>query len=80
MKFKGLVKPFGIQHFSSHSWGAYARHVDADIHTVSKCYNQKIERKHLFLSTRIKQLAHETIYFSKSEHMHNIVIGSFINS
>lgn len=79
VKLKGLLKPFGIQ-LSSHGWGAYERHVDADIHPVGKCYNQKVERKHLFLSTRIKQLAHKTICFSKLEHMQNIVIGLFINS
>ncbi|MEP0892689.1 IS1 family transposase [Leptolyngbya sp. PL-A3] len=40
---------------------------------------QRIERKHLNLRTRIKRLARKTICFSKSEWLHNIVIGLFIN-
>jgi insertion element IS1 protein InsB len=60
-------------------WGAYERHLEADTHTVGKRNTQKIERKHLTLRTRIKRLARKTICFSKSEHMHDIVIGLFIN-
>ena len=33
----------------------------------------------LTLRTRIKRLAHQTICFSKSMQMHDIVIGLFIN-
>ena len=40
---------------------------------------QKIEGKHLTLRTRIKGLARKSICFSKSEEMHDIVIGFFIN-
>ncbi len=40
---------------------------------------QKIERKFLTFRTRIKRLARKTICFSKSEWMHDIVIGLFIN-
>jgi len=35
----------------------------------------KVERKHLRLRTRIKRLARRTICFSKSEVMHDLVIG-----
>ncbi|MBD2367916.1 transposase, partial [Leptolyngbya sp. FACHB-161] len=38
-----------------------------------------IERKHLTLRTRIKRLARKTICFSKTEKMHDTVIGLFIN-
>ncbi|HEY9641557.1 MAG TPA: IS1 family transposase [Coleofasciculaceae cyanobacterium] len=48
-------------------------------HQVGKINIQKIERKHLTLRTRIKRLAHKTIYFSKSEVMHDVVIGLYIN-
>ncbi len=48
-------------------------------HTVGKRYIQKIERKHLTYRTRIKRLARKTICFSKSELMHDTVIGLFIN-
>lgn len=38
-----------------------------------------IEGKHLTLQARIKRLARKTICFSKSENMHDLVIGLFIN-
>jgi insertion element IS1 protein InsB len=50
-----------------------------EIRQVSKYKMQKIERKHLTLRTRIKRLARKTICFSKSEEMHDLVIGLFIN-
>ncbi len=40
----------------------------------------RIERKHLRLRTKIKRLVRRTICFSKSEIMHDLVIGSFIHS
>ncbi|MBW4472441.1 MAG: IS1 family transposase [Stenomitos rutilans HA7619-LM2] len=46
---------------------------------MGKQCTQKIERKHLTLRTRLKRLARRTICFSKSEWMHDIVIGLFIN-
>jgi len=38
----------------------------------------KIERKNLNFKTWIKRLAHKTICFSKSEVMHDTVIGLLI--
>jgi insertion element IS1 protein InsB len=40
---------------------------------------QKIESKHINLRTRIKRLVRRTICFSKTEQMHDLVIGLFIN-
>ena len=40
---------------------------------------QKIERQHLTLRTRIKRLTRQTICFSKSVQMHDIVIGLCVN-
>jgi len=74
-----LLIPFGIQQFYTDGWGGYARLLDEDQHEVGKHYTQKIERKHLTLRTRIKRLTRKTICFSKSEWMHDIVIGLFIN-
>ncbi|ALA24882.1 IS1 transposase [Piscirickettsia salmonis] len=50
-----------------------------DSHFIGKKNTQAIERKHLTLRTRIKRLARKTICFSKSEKMHDVVIGLFIN-
>ena len=60
-------------------WGAYTRHLDAAIHSPGKQNTQKIERKHLTLRTRIKRLVRRTLCFSKTERMHDLVIGLFIN-
>lgn len=79
VKLKALLEPFEITHFYSDGWGAYERHLDTAIHMIGKRNTQNIERKHLTLRTRIKRLARKTICFSKSEQMHNIVIGLFIN-
>ncbi|MBV8883922.1 MAG: hypothetical protein JO235_07960 [Chroococcidiopsidaceae cyanobacterium CP_BM_RX_35] len=38
-----------------------------------------MEQKHLSLRTRIERLARKTICVSKTEEMHDLVIGLFIN-
>lgn len=74
-----LLAPFSIGQIYTDSWGAYKRLLDQQHHTVGKANTQRIERKHLTLRTRIKRLARKTICFSKSEEMHDTVIGLFIN-
>lgn len=78
-KLRQLLRPFGLTHFYTDSWGAYLRLLDPQEHTVGKANTQKIERKHLTLRTRIKRLARKTICFSKSIWLHDVVIGLFIN-
>lgn len=46
---------------------------------VGKDPTQKIESKPLNLRIRIKRLVRRTICFSKTERMHDVVIGLFIN-
>jgi len=79
LKLKHLLEPFGINRFYSDGWGAYERHLDPQQHQIGKARTQKIERKHLTLRTRIKRLARRTICFSKSEEVHDAVIGLYIN-
>ena len=74
-----MLEPFGIKKYCTDDWGAYERHISEEQHEIGKKKIQQIERKHLGLRTRIKRLARRTIYFSKSEEMHDIVIGLFIN-
>jgi insertion element IS1 protein InsB len=73
------LEPFGINRFYSDDWGAYERKIPSEKHVISKKNTQKIERKHLTLRTRIKRLTRKTICFSKTEEMHDTVIGLFIN-
>lgn len=79
LKLKQVLEPFGISKFYTDGWGAYQRKLAPDQHQIGKANTQKIERKHLTLRTRIKRLARKTICFSKSEVMHDVVIGLYIN-
>jgi insertion element IS1 protein InsB len=78
-QLKALLEPFGTTRYYTDDWGAYERHLDADKHEVGKRNTQQIERKNLNLRTWIKRLARKTICFSKSELMHDTVIGLLIN-
>jgi insertion element IS1 protein InsB len=71
--------PFGITKFSTDGWGAYERHLDAEQPQVGKEHTQKIASKPSNLRTRIKRLVRRTLCFSKTERMHDLVIGLFIN-
>ena len=79
LQLKKLLEPFGIKRYCIDGWGAYQRHLPAERHEIGKRKTQRIEQKHLRLRTRIKRLVRKTICFSKTEEMHDIVIGLFIN-
>lgn len=79
LQFKKLLEPFGIKRYCTDDWGAYGRHLPLESHEIGKRKTQRIERKHLNLRTRIKRLTRKTICFSKTEEMHDLVIGLFIN-
>jgi insertion element IS1 protein InsB len=79
LELKALLEPFGVTHDYSDKCGAYRRHLPAEQHTVGKRYLQKIERKHLTLRTRLKRLTRQSLCFSRSIAMHDLVIGLFIN-
>ena len=74
-----LLAPFGITRCSTDGWGAYERHLDAEQHQVGKEHTQTIESKHSNLRTRIKRFMRRILGFSKTERMHDLVIGLFIN-
>lgn len=79
LKLKHLLEPFGIEKFYTDGWGANERHLDSEQPQVGKAKTQKIERRDLTLRTRIKRLVRKTICFSKSEVVHDAVIGLYIN-
>jgi len=79
LQLKKFLEPFGITRFYTDGWGAYERHLVPQLHVVGKQYMQTIESKHINLRTRIKRLVRRTICFSKTEGMHDLVIGLFIN-
>jgi insertion element IS1 protein InsB len=65
--------------FFTDNWGAYQRHLDDTKYFIGKRNTQKIERKNLNVRTWIKRLQRRTICFSKSEFLHDTVIGLLIN-
>ena len=79
LQLQALLAPFGIARYYTDGWGTYERHVDEEQHVVGKEHMQKIESKHITLRTRIKRLVRRTICFSKTEQMHDLVIGLFVN-
>jgi insertion element IS1 protein InsB len=78
-KLKSLLAPFGITTFYTDDWGSYERNLNPPQHIISKKNTQAIERKNLTLRTRIKRLCRKTICFSRSQFMHDTVIGLVIN-
>jgi insertion element IS1 protein InsB len=79
LRLQALLAPFGITRYSTDGWGTYERHVDEAQHVVGKEHMQKIESKHINLRTRLKRLVRRTLCFSKTEQMHDLVIGLFVN-
>jgi insertion element IS1 protein InsB len=74
LRLQQLLEPFGITTFDTDGWGAYERHLDPAQHEVGKEHSQNIESKHVNLRTRITRLVRDTLYFSKTERMHDLVI------
>ena len=76
LEFPQLLAPFGLTKLYTDGWGAYERHRDAAQPQVGKENAQKIERKPIHLRTQSKRLVRRTLRFSKTEHMHNLVMDS----
>jgi len=79
LRLQELLEPFGITKYSTDGWGADERHLEAEQHHVGKEHTQKIESKHSNLRTRIKRFMRRTLCFSKTEQMHDLVSGLFMN-
>ena len=79
IQLKRLLAPFNITTYFTDGLGAYQRALPPEQHVIGKRNTQKIERLFLTFRTRIKRLARKTICFSKSQYMHDTVIGLFIN-
>jgi insertion element IS1 protein InsB len=79
LRLQALLEPFGLTRYYTDGWGTYERHVDAEQHIVGKEHMQRIESKHINLRTRVKRLVRRTLCFSKTERMHDLVIGLFVN-
>ena len=74
------LKDYKINFYFTDGWGSYSRVLDSAKHIVSKKYTQLIERFNLTWRTRCKRLTRKTICFSKSELIHDKVIGTMIEN
>ena len=80
LKLLEKMEHLPIKRIYTDDWGAYHRHTPSYIdHIVGKDNTWKIERKNLNFRTHIKRLQRRTICFSKSEKIHDNVIGMYIN-
>lgn len=79
MKLKKLLNRFNITMNYTDKQKSYKKYIEKSKHKIGKINTQRIEIKNLTLRIRIKRLARKTICYSKTEYMHDIVIGLFIN-
>ncbi len=79
LQLKRLLEPFGIKRYCTDGWGAHKRHLPVESHEIGRRKTQRIEQKNLRMRTRIKRLVRKTTCFSKTEEMHGLIIGLFIN-
>jgi len=75
-----LLKVFDITKYHTDDWGSYSKYIPAHRHCVGKKNTWKIERKNLNFRTHLKRLTRRTICFSKSEVVHDNVIGMYIET
>ncbi|MEZ8193076.1 IS1 family transposase [Vibrio splendidus] len=73
-----LLSKFTIPFYCTDDYRVYSANLPREKHIIGKRYTQRIERTNLTLRTRLKRLVRKTIGFSRSEEMHDKVIGTFI--
>ncbi|CDG89897.1 Insertion element IS1 (fragment) [Xenorhabdus bovienii str. feltiae Florida] len=76
-KLRALLAPFKIKFYGTDDYAVY-NCLPVEKHLRGKKFTQRIERTNLTLRTRIKRLNRKTIGYSKSEEIHDKVIGTFI--
>ena len=74
-----LISSYKFKFYCTDNWKPYGAELPAQSHAVSKKLTQSIERTNLTLRTRLKRLVRKTICFSRSEELHDKVIGEFIS-
>ena len=77
-KLLELLEPYSFEFVCTDDWKSYKKHIPENQHLVGKFFTQRIERQNLNFRTRLKRLARRTICFSRSEEIHDKVIGEFI--
>lgn len=70
---------FPIRWYYTDNWQSYSKSIPTFQHRIGKDNTWKIERTNLNFRTHLKRLHRKTICFSKSETIHDNVIGMYIN-
>lgn len=73
-----LLSQFNIAFYMTDACPVYRTLLTSTSHIISKKYTQRIERHNLNLRTHLKHFARRTICFSKSEVMHDKIIGWYL--
>jgi len=73
-----LLKVFDIDKYYTDDWGSYSKYIPKNQHRTGKDKTWKIERKNLNFRKHLKRLTRRSICFSKSEIVHDNLIGSYI--
>ena len=79
LKLQALLEPFDLRRYDTDGWGADERPIAPELHRVGKANTHKMESQPIGLGRRMKRLVRRTICFSKTERMHDLVIGLFIH-
>lgn len=79
LRLKRNLEKFDVRGYYTDDWGSYFRNIKQTYHHVGKKYTWRVERMNLTLRNAIKRLNRKTIGFSKSQILHDKVIGSYIN-
>jgi len=72
------MEHFPIRSYSTDNWESYSSLLPTEKHFIGKANTWKIERKNLNFRTHLKRLCRKTICFSKSEEVHDKLIGIYI--
>ncbi|WP_420855256.1 IS1 family transposase [Xenorhabdus hominickii] len=76
-KLLALLSPLTIRFYCMDDYTVYDR-LSGEEHLTGKIFTQRLESNNLTHRTRIKRLNRKTVGYSKSEEMHDRVIGTFI--
>jgi insertion element IS1 protein InsB len=79
-KLLKLVEHLPISHLFTDDWQAYKWCLSNVRYTVSKKFTQNIERMNLNLRIHIKRLSRKIICFSKSQIIHDKLVGTYIQN
>ena len=76
-KLLAKMDHFSTKSHSTDDWESYSSLLPVDKHIIGKANTWKIERKNLNFRTHLKRLNRKTICFSKSEEIHDKLIGIY---